>query len=119
MPTGPLRAGELRHQVTIRRLMQTPNGSGGFIDTWDTLGTPWAKVESLAGREAVLANTLQGIASYRITIRWRADMDTLDAVKYQMLLADGTPLNIRDSSDPDGRRFRLEIMADSGSVVAE
>lgn len=73
-----------------------------------------AEVECLNGREALIAGALQGIASFQVTVRWRADVAVADQVR----LADGRDLNIRSAEDIDGRREWLVIMADTGSVSA-
>lgn len=110
-------AGRLRHRITIRRPTETANGKGGFTTGWATIaGSVAAEVEGLDGREAMFAQALQGISSYRITIRWRAGIKASD----QVVLPDGSQLNIAaPPADPDGRRRWLTIMADTGSVRGE
>lgn len=69
MPTQDI--GLLRHRVTWQsidpsaprdRLNQTPN-------TWITLGTLWAHVEPLGGRELYNARQLKATSTHKITIR--------------------------------------------------
>lgn len=107
-------AGRLRQRITIRRPTETRDGKGGFTTAWTTIANEiGADVEGLDGREALFAHALQGISSYRITIRWRAGLQARD----QVVLSDGTELNITaPPADPDGRRRWLTIMADTGSV---
>lgn len=107
-----LRAGLLRHRITIRRAQQLQNAKGGYDSTWLTIATPKARLEGLDGRESTLASTLQGISAWRITIRWRAGILQSD----QIVLDDGTELNVVSAADPDGKRERLIILADTGSV---
>ena len=94
-----LRAGKLRHYVTFNRLVRTPDGHGGFTPSMDPYLTAGAMIEGLDGRESMLAESFQGIAHYRITIRARSGLLTSD----QAALPDGTVLNIRSVIDPDGR----------------
>ena len=110
-----LRAGQLRHRITIRRAQQIQNSKGGYDSSWLTVASPKARLEGLDGRESTLANTLQGISAWRITIRWRSGILQSD----QILLADGTELNVASATDPDGKRERLIILADTGSVRRE
>ena|SRR5436305_1212602 len=107
-----LRAGELRHKVSIRRPTQVRNAKGGFDQTWPVVCEPWAKVEGIDGRESTMEHTLMGISVYRVTIRWRAGILQSD----QLRLSDGTETNIRSVADPDGRRERLVIICDTASV---
>lgn len=108
-------AGRLRHTVVIRREVQVQNAKGGYDTSWQTVASPKAKVEGLDGRESMLAHALQGISSYRVTIRWRTGIKVSD----QLVLPDGTELNIASANDPTGKREKLVILADTGSVRAE
>lgn len=110
-----LRAGLLRHRITIRRATQVQNAKGGYTSSWTTVATPKARLEGMGGRESMIASTLQGISAWRITIRWRAGILQSD----QLVLPDGTELNVVSAADPDGKRERLVIMADTGSVRRE
>jgi SPP1 family predicted phage head-tail adaptor len=109
-------AGQLRTPIVIRRPGQMKNEKGGFDVAWTTIAKCRADVEGLDGREVMMAQALQGVSSYRITIRWRAGIRASD----QVLLPDGTELNIAGPpADPDGRKRWLTIMADTGAVRSE
>ena len=107
-----LAAGRLREKITLRRLTDVSDGKGGYIRDWNTIAERlWAEVVGQAGRSAMLANTLQGIATYRIVIRYRPDIKANDQV-----LWNGLELNIvAPPVDPDGRREQLQIFADTSS----
>lgn len=109
-------AGQLRTPIVVRRATQVQNVKGGYDEAWVTIASCRADVEGLDGREVMLAQSLQGISSYRITIRWCSGIRASDQVR----LPDGTELNIAGPpSDPDGRRRWLTLMADTGAVRAE
>lgn len=108
-----LAAGRLRHLITIKRSVDTPDGHGGFVTTWVRVAQVAAEVINLNGREAVISNALQGVSSYRITIRWRGGVKPEDQIDY-----DGVLLNVRSVDDPDGSRVALQIFADNQSVQA-
>jgi SPP1 family predicted phage head-tail adaptor len=112
---GPLRAGNLRHLITIRRQSLVDDGLGGQTREPQTVATVRAMVEGLDGREVMLAHALQGVSNYRITLRWREDLQSTDQVQ----LADGRNLNITSITDPDGRRIQLQIIATTASVLAD
>ena len=107
-----LSPGRLRDRIDIRRatLTKKPKG-GGYDRSWSTLDTVWAEVIGVNGREAVIAQALQGVSAYRITIRYREDVTDADQIVHR-----GRELNIRSVSDPDGTREQLLILADTGSV---
>ena len=106
-----LRAGDLNQQVTIRRKTRTTLPTGGFSTVWTDLATVWAKIEGLDGRESIIAQALQGVSHYRITVRYRSDIADSDQLRYGTIA-----LNIRSIADPDGRRERQHILCDTGST---
>jgi len=109
-----LEAGRLRETIAIRRWDDTPTGKGGYTRAWQTvtgLGALRAEVIGISGRESVVANALQGIATYRITIRYREGIRAGDQIKWR-----GQELNIlAPPSDPTGRRELLQILADTST----
>jgi SPP1 family predicted phage head-tail adaptor len=95
-----------RHRITLRRYSNVPDGKGGYTRSWSTLHADLpAEVVSLSGREAIIANALQGISNFRITTRYVAGIQENDQVLY-----DGRELNIHNAEDPTGRRKELVIV---------
>lgn len=111
MPLPTLDAGQLNNRVEFRRKQQTSDGKGGFVVTWPLLVTVWAEVQGQDGREAVIAQALQGISTYRIRIYYRGDITPDMQVRFS-----GIDFNIRSVSDPNGDREQLVILADTGSA---
>lgn len=107
-----LAAGRLNQRITIRRLADVSDGKGGYVRGWTTIAADVpAEVTGQSGREAVIANTLQGIAAFKIVTRYRADLRANDQV-----LWNGQELNITaPPSDPHGRRQELWIFADTST----
>ncbi len=106
-----LNPGDLNRRVEIWRATKTDDGKGRNATTWSVIATPWAEVIGQNGREAVIAQALQGISVYRIRIRYRADITDADQIRYGAV-----DLNIKSVSDPDGAREQLVILADTSSV---
>jgi len=106
-----MRGGSLRHRVTITRPVETQTDTGDYATTWQTVATPYARVEGLAGRESMIGHTLQGVAIYRITIRHRDGIRVDD----QVTLTSGVTLNITSATDLDGSGRELTIMAETGT----
>jgi SPP1 family predicted phage head-tail adaptor len=107
-------AGRLRERITVRRFTSTRTIAGGQVKAWATVpGMESIPAEVLGGgsSEAVLANRLEGTATYRITIRWREGIQARDQVLWR-----GLELNVLGPpQDPTGRREILQIIADTSA----
>jgi len=111
-----LAAGRLRDRITIRRPTVTASGKGGQTRGWETVAA-WVPAEIIgqSGREAVIANTLQGVATYRITIRWRSGVQAKDQILWHSPGGDVELNVLAPPSDPTGRRVMLQIIADTSA----
>lgn len=117
-PPRRLEAGRLREVITIRRETDVPDGSGGYERSWvDFAKDIRAEVINQSGREAVIATTLQGVSTYRITIRsrpsWRngGGPQASDQVLWR-----GLELNIvAPPADPNGFGEALVFIADTSA----
>ena len=70
-----LRAGELRHLVTVQTRTDTgtsPRGKPGYSWTAVAGVDVFAKIETLSGEEAEIARKLVPKASHKVTMRYRA-----------------------------------------------
>lgn len=97
--------GELRQRVFIQQPVTEEDGYGGKPVTWITVGSAWAKVEPLSGREYFFAHQIQAEVSHRITLRYRQD------VREDMRLSvNGRILEIESILDLDEGHQFLEIL---------
>lgn len=65
-----IKAGELRHRVRIDRPVLTQNATTGeTTHVWTTIGTTWAKVAPVSGREFLAAQANQSQINAKITVR--------------------------------------------------
>ena len=62
-------AGELTERITIETPTKAQNSLGEATLTWSTFATVWAKVQSLAGREAERYAEIVGFSGHKVTIR--------------------------------------------------
>lgn len=64
-----MRAGRLRHRITIQTQTQVQDSTGSIVLTWSEFATVWASIEPISGREFFSAAQVQSTVSTRIRIR--------------------------------------------------
>lgn len=99
--------GRLRRRLTLEAPAKVPDGLGGAMQAFEAVADFWAQLEWLSGSEPWHQGRPEQVASYRVTLRWRPD---LDAGKR---LRDGDRIfDIRAVADPDGSRRRLVCLVE-------
>lgn len=102
-----VRAGDLRHRVTIQQLTTTYNEYNEPVQTWSDVAAVYAAVEPLSGREFFAAEQTQARVNTRIIIRYRA------GIMPTMRVAWGARIyNIRAVIDTEGRHEELQLMCE-------
>jgi SPP1 family predicted phage head-tail adaptor len=81
-----MKAGELRHYVTIESYTSSIETDGSATKSWSTFSDRWASIKTATGREVERAKALGGQASH--VIYWRRDPDYL--VTPEMRVKHGT-----------------------------
>ena len=100
-----MRAGLLRHRVTIQNLTTTQDSFGDVVEDWSNFATVWAQVEDLSGREFFAAVQVNSEIKTRARIRY------MEGIKPTMRILHGTrTLEIIAPIDPDGKRRMLELL---------
>ncbi|HWP38943.1 MAG TPA: head-tail adaptor protein [Gemmatimonadales bacterium] len=99
-----MRAGALRHQITLEQPAETI-ASGDASVAYTTVATVWAQLEGLVGTNR---GGLTAEAEYRVRIRHRADVNP----RWRLGIA-GTnrKLGLLSAVDPDGRGRELVLLA--------
>lgn len=64
-----MRAGQLRHRVTVERPVNTVQDDGSRVTTWQTVATVWARVAPLSGRELLVAQQINAEVTVGVTVR--------------------------------------------------
>ncbi len=59
----------LNRQLTLQERQGSPDGAGGRSESWVTLGTLWAGVQSRSGRETQGFGGAVSLGTFRITVR--------------------------------------------------
>jgi len=83
-----LRAGKLRHIVTVEHKGTTKGSMGEIIETWTTFATIWAKIIPGKGREAEESRREVGIVPTRFYTRYSAGVTQGMRLKYGSRLYD-------------------------------
>lgn len=104
--------GGMDQRITLQRIVRTPDGAGGELDSWqDYRLNPcvWAKVIAKAGREGISDGRM--VASFVVLFEiWnRQDIDERDRIVWN-----GVTYNIRGLRQEGGRRPTLVIEAERG-----
>lgn len=104
-----MRAGELRHVISIQEPTETADGAGGVTTTWSTkYSRVRAAIWPLRGDERVEAMKLEHELTHRVRIRYQSGI----TAKMRIYWADRSRyLRITDIFSPDERNISLEIMA--------
>ncbi len=60
---------KLRHRAALEVKTLTPDGAGGFSESWDAVAQLWCAVEPLAASDAFAAGKLESRVRHRLRIR--------------------------------------------------
>lgn len=102
-----MRAGRLRHRVTVEQPSVADDGYGGQARSWSAFATVWASVEPLQGHEYFQAQQAQATVTHKVTMRH------LDGVTHDMRVKLGSrALNIVSVIDTEERGRELVLMCE-------
>lgn len=78
-----MRAGNLRHRVTIQRLaLATADAYGEQTEVWSDVATAWAEVRPLTGTEGWKAKQVQPEATSQVNMRYVSDLTSADRLAF-------------------------------------
>ena len=66
-----MRAGRLRHRLTIQSAAEVKNLDGEAVKTWTAVATVWGSVEPMTGKELFNAQQVQAQVTHKVMIRGR------------------------------------------------
>lgn len=105
------RMGALRHRLLIEQQVQTPDGHGGYLTTWQPLEENdriFAAIYDLGARALREAGALANQTTHRIVTRYRQDVR-----QGMRLIGNGRVYVIDAVLDAENRKEYLEIAAHS------
>lgn len=68
--------GKMRERVAVYSQSQSVNSAGEITSSWALVTTIWGRVEPLSANQIVLANRDDAQRLYKLTIRYRTDVNT-------------------------------------------
>ncbi len=74
-----MRAGRLNKRVMLEQPVTTTDAYGGTTTTWQEVGTRWAGVEPLRGKEFFEAQAAQSEVEVRVVVRYDSAIAGVDA----------------------------------------
>jgi SPP1 family predicted phage head-tail adaptor len=100
-----MRAGNLRHRITVQSPVSTTNAHGGVDFTWATLATVWASLSPESGKEQQDGKQQVAQTTYKVTMRYLTGLTT------QCRIVFGTQvLNISSALDVDKRHKEWDLV---------
>ncbi|SMH42829.1 phage head closure protein [Mesorhizobium australicum] len=88
--------GELRTELVLEEASRTPDGAGGFTESWTGIATVFARLQPIVVRDRFGADQTIEEVTHRVTIRHRPDV----ASGMRFVMGDRT-LSILTVHDPD------------------
>ena len=101
-----MKAGQLRHRITIQTRTESTDAIGGYTETWATYYECWAAVWPIKSAEQLDAMKLENQITHRIRIRYRSGITT----KHRVLFGERT-FQIVSKMNPDERNIMLDLMS--------
>jgi len=102
-----MRAGRLRHRITIQQPTLTTNALGGKTKSWTDFTTVWAAIEPTTGHEIDQDHQLEPEVSARIVIRYLSGITSDMRIKYGSKY-----YKISGIVNPDERNRELQLLVE-------
>ena len=106
--------GELTELVTLRRVVKSPDGGGGFERARQDFAKVRAKVRPLYGAERTQSDRVENHSGYLVVIRQRPDLNETHSLLWHQ---QNRELNVRFIRRMSARNLYLEMETDMGRAV--
>lgn len=110
-----MRSGQLRERIKVEQRTRVPDGGGGFAHGWETFQDNLkARIVNTSGRESVVGDSLAGIKTVEIFVRFST---RTKAITNLMRIVDLRTEEVYDIKlpVPDERKKVVKILAQSGA----
>lgn len=99
-----MRAGALRHRMTVQRATVTRDSHGQAVKTWSSIGKAWGEIVASEGREFVDGGGTEQHVTHEAWIRYFRGLQPSDR-----LLHDGRTFHVEQVTDFAGRREKMRL----------
>lgn len=100
-----MRTGRLHQRIELRRNGEYQDASGAWTSGWMAVGTFWAAVEPLTGKERISADSVASVTDVRVILRYQPGVAAGDRIRH-----DGKDMNVVTVIDRDSRNRELELL---------
>ena len=104
--------GTLTDRVVLKRREMSGEAEGGHNVVFVPMGSVWARVRSLRGRQGVTADGRAVEVSHAVVLRFRRDLKPGDRLVYR-----GRNLEVVSAADLNGRRAYLSCGCSETSIT--
>jgi len=66
--------GELDQRATLQAKVLTPDGGGGYAESWQTFATMWVRIAPIAANDVFGPDAPESRVRHRLTLRRRTDL---------------------------------------------
>lgn len=101
--------GKLRHAITIQRVAEAADGSGGFTATWSEYATSFAEITPASARERSFGHQIEHDVTHRVTMRYQAGI-----VAKMRILFGSRIFQIHGVINRDERSTWLDLLCEEG-----
>jgi len=104
-----MRAGKLRHRITIQERVETQDDYGSSVAAWVTFATVHASVEPISGKELLAAQAINSETRVRMRLRYISGITSDMRVSFNLKL-----YNIQEIIDFKEENRELQLMCNEG-----
>ena len=108
-----MRAGTMRHRVTVQNFTSKRLPSGQVQQVWSDVATFWAEVKGVSGQEVIASGAEKSEVTFRMWIRYRPDVTSASRILWQQKGQTRQAYAVV-SALPDDKSTRLELLCKGG-----
>ena len=109
-----MRAGDLRHRITLQQRSTVTDSLGGHSDKWTSVLTVWAHIQPMSGRELLAAQAVRSETTHAIILRFHPMLSNPIEVSKMRVLYGTRIFNITGCVNQDERNRIIELSAFEG-----
>ena len=100
-----MEAGKLDQRVTLERFGEIEDAYGATVSEWQTVGTFWAAVLPLSGKEIIAGDAVAALTDVRVILRYQPGITAADRLTHR-----GKTLEIKAVIERASQRRVLELL---------